>query len=686
MHLLRDAITAGHLSLDLACDGLDEIFEHVLDCMMAADLIPAESRQGILTKLLDNEKITNSALGHSVAIPHVYTDDLEEPVIYVVRLKKAINLEAADGVTTRFFFFMLGPKNASGTHLDTLANIAALVGDDEFRYAIGKCETKEEFVSAIDEFDSRHPVPNRTESAKTPGPSKNTGLEFTGKIFGGVRGDIARRLPHYWNDFTDGFHIKCFASMLFLFFACLAPAVLFGGLMGDATGDQIGVIEMILAVAICGMVYALFSGTPLIILGGTGPMLIFTGILFLQCERWGEPFLPIYAWVGIWSSIFLLVVTMFDGSSLMRYFTRFTDEIFAALISTIFIIEAINSVIDVFRDPETTTLAEPLLAVILAFGTYSVAMSLSRLRRSDFLRPQLRQILSDFGPAIALGIMSLIAVFARDSVPQDFLKAPQEFGTTSGRPWLVDIGEVSVVARFVAIIPAIFLTVLIFLNQNIPARLVNSPDHHLHKGVSYHLDLGLIGIMMAGCSVFGLPWQCAATVRSLNHVRSLATVEVQIDRSGHSHERVIHVRENRLTGFVIHLTIGIILLLMLDKLQFIPKSTLYGLFLFMGVVSMSGNQFFARASLWIRDPALYPSTHYMRRVPQSVIHIFTAFQAVCLGILWIVKASALGILFPVFIALLVPVRMLAGKYFSDQHLQALDSQEAPEDETTHYSG
>ena len=76
----------------------------------------------------------------------------------------------------------------------------------------------------------------------------------------------------------------------------------------------------------------------------------------------------------------------------------------------------------------------------------------------------------------------------------------------------------------------------------------------------------------------------------------------------------------------------------------------------------------------------------MRRVPQSVIHIFTAFQAVCLAILWIVKASAVGILFPVFIALLVPVRMLAGKYFSDQHLQALDSQEAPEDETTHYSG
>nr|MBC8437551.1 HCO3- transporter [Planctomycetota bacterium] len=490
----------------------------------------------------------------------------------------------------------------------------------------------------------------------------------------------------YRSDFTDGLHIKCLASILFLFFACLAPAVLFGGLMGDATGNQIGVIEMILAAAGCGVVYALFSGTPLVILGGTGPLLIFTGILYIQCEQLEIDFLSTYAWVGIWSSILLVLTSMFDGCSLMRYFTRFTDEIFAALISCIFITEAIKSVVAVFHDPETTTIAEPLLAVVLAFGTYSVAMYLSRLRRSDYLRGQIRQILSDFGPAIALGIMSLIAVFAKDAVTQDFLSAPLEFGTTSGRAWTVDLWAAPNWVKATAIIPALLVSVLIFLNQNIPARLVNSADHHLHKGVAYHLDLALIGIMMAVCSVFGLPWQCAATVRSLNHVRSLATTEETVDSNNHSHERIIHVRENRLTGVVIHLTIGLMLFLLLDKLHYIPKSTLYGLFLFMGVVSISGNQFFARISLWIRDPALYPTTHYLRRVPRSVIHLFTAFQALCLVVLWIVKVSALGILFPLFIAILVPMRMLAGRFIEEEQLQVLDAQEAPEDESTHHTG
>ena len=69
------------------------------------------------------------------------------------------------------------------------------------------------------------------------------------------------------------------------------------------------------------------------------------------------------------------------------------------------------------------------------------------------------------------------------------------------------------------------VTVLVFLDQNITARLVNSPDNNLQKGESYHLDLGVVGLLVGACSVFGLPWLVAATVRSLNHVRSLATTE-----------------------------------------------------------------------------------------------------------------------------------------------------------------
>jgi hypothetical protein len=42
-------------------------------------------------------------------------------------------------------------------------------------------------------------------------------------------------------------------------------------------------------------------------------------------------------------------------------------------------------------------------------------------------------------------------------------------------------------ARFYAIIPAIMAATLVFLDQNITVRLVNSPRHKLKKGYGFHL-------------------------------------------------------------------------------------------------------------------------------------------------------------------------------------------------------
>jgi hypothetical protein len=235
-----------------------------------------------------------------------------------------------------------------------------------------------------------------------------------------------------------------------------------------------------------------------------------------------------------------------------------------------------------------------------------------------------------------------------------------------------------------SIVPAILCSILVYLDQNITARLVNSRDNNLQKGESYHLDLGVVGVLIAVCSAFGLPWLVAATVRSLNHVRSLASTEEVIDRGGTAHTHILHVRENRITGISIHLLVGLSLLL-LPWFKYIPMAVLFGLFLYMGVVSMKGNQFFERLSLWLTDPALYPATHYVRRVPWRTIHLFTVIQLLCLVVLWTVKASAWGILFPVFIAILVPIRFALGYFINSKHIEILDAEENPEEEEETWS-
>jgi len=216
--------------------------------------------------------------------------------------------------------------------------------------------------------------------------------------------------------------------------------------------------------------------------------------------------------------------------------------------------------------------------------------------------------------------------------------------------------------------------------------LVNSPQNKLQHGDAYHLDLTIVGALIGGCSLFGFPWLVAATVRSLAHIRALADVEEVVSPQGTSREQILHVAENRVTALAIHLLIAASLFC-LPLLKLIPLATLYGIFLYMGVISLRGIQFVERLSLWTIDSALYPVTHYTRRVPIRVVHLFTLAQFACLVVLCLVNihpSEAVRILFPIFIALLVPVRGLLNRCFTAEHLAYLDADEVPDNEESHW--
>ena len=110
------------------------------------------------------------------------------------------------------------------------------------------------------------------------------------------------RLPLYGSDITDGLNVQCLAATLFLFFACLAPAVGFGALFSTVTHGAIGTMEMVSSTAMCGVIYALTSAQPLTIIGSTGPVLAFVATLVKLAEKLNLPFLPLHAWTGIWTA------------------------------------------------------------------------------------------------------------------------------------------------------------------------------------------------------------------------------------------------------------------------------------------------------------------------------------------------------------------------------------------------
>ncbi|EED95848.1 predicted protein [Thalassiosira pseudonana CCMP1335] len=256
--------------------------------------------------------------------------------------------------------------------------------------------------------------------------------------FKGIARDYKMRLPLYKSDITDGLNTQCLAAICFLFFACLAPAVGFGALFGTATNGAIGTMEMVSSTAMCGMIYALTSAQPLTIIGSTGPVLAFVAALAKLAEVQALPFLPLYAWTGIWTSGILLASSVTSASNLVKYLTRFTDEIFSTLISFIFVVEAVQNIGKSFTNP-ASSFTKGLMTVIVAVSTYFTANTLRGLRNTVYFTKGIRKNISNFGPTLGVVTGALIARWARLSqgaaATLPALSIPATFATTSGRPW-----------------------------------------------------------------------------------------------------------------------------------------------------------------------------------------------------------------------------------------------------------
>ncbi|WMV09440.1 hypothetical protein MTR67_002825 [Solanum verrucosum] len=147
----------------------------------------------------------------------------------------------------------------------------------------------------------------------------------------------------------------------------------------------------------------------------------------------------------------------------------------------------------------------------------------------------------------------------------------------------------------------------------------------------------------------------------------------------------VEVKEQRLSNLLQSAMVGGCVAAM-PLLKMIPTSVLWGYFGFMAIESLPGNQFWERILLLFTAPSrrykVIEECHavFIETVPYKTVAFFTIFQSIylliCFGITWVPIA---GVLFPLMIMLLVPVRQyLLPRFFKGAHLQELDAAEYEE--------
>ncbi|KFR15731.1 Sodium-driven chloride bicarbonate exchanger, partial [Opisthocomus hoazin] len=106
--------------------------------------------------------------------------------------------------------------------------------------------------------------------------------------------------------------------------------------------------------------------------------------------------------------------------------------------------------------------------------------------------------------------------------------------------------------------------------------------------------------------------------------------------------------------------------------QFIPMPVLYGVFLYMGVSSLRGIQFFDHLKLFWMPAKHQPDFMYLRHVPLRKVHCFTVIQLTCLALLRAIKVPHAAIIFPMMVLALVFIRKVMDFCFSKRELSFLD--------------
>ncbi|XP_065304819.1 band 3 anion transport protein-like isoform X2 [Dermacentor albipictus] len=698
-------------------------------------------------------------------------DFLEQPTIAFVRLAQGQvmpNLMEVP-IPVRFFFILLGPSHTDDLDYHEVGrSISTLMSNTAFHTAAYKAEDRRDLLRAMNEFlddsvvlppgdwDRKSLLPvddlkkkyedirKRKMQTKKPAPPvedkapQYEPLKRSGRLFGGLCSDIKNRYPWYLSDFKDALDGQCLATAIFIYFAALSGAVTFGGLLGDKTNNLIGVSETLVATCATGIIFALFSGQPLVIIGVTGPVLLFDELLYSFCQENDVEFLAIRVWIGMWIAILATLVVAFEGSALVRFFTRFTQEIFASLISLLYIYESFYKLYLIFvthpllkasdycdSSPEaylpnnisagnwtdmsaanwtdvsaanwtdvfaanwsgklypefeiierTRQPNTALLSLILMFSTFFLADFLRKFRNSSFLGRNARRALGDFGIPIAIIAIVTLDFFVPNTYSQK-LKVPNGLSTSiEGRGWFVS--PISSTQPFIwwHIFVAALGAVLVFILMFLEIEICELILSKKERKLQKGSGFHLDLLLICYMEL-----GCAIIgapwmcAATVRSVSHLASLTVMSRTHAPGESpHIIGVKEQRVTNLIVALLVGLSVF-MSPLLREVPVAVLFGVFLYMGITSMIGIQLFERIILFFKPTKHFPGVPYAQKVKATKMHLYTLLQVVCLIVLWAVKSSSLALAFPFVLLLMIPLRLQLKYIFTEKELQCLDGED-----------
>lgn len=517
----------------------------------------------------------------------------------------------------------------------------------------------------------------------------------------GIYRDIKGRLPYYVSDWKDGLNYRVIPSTVYMYFTNLLPAIAFAQDMFDKTHNAYGVNEVLMASAMGGIIFGLFAGQPLCIVGVTGPIAIFNYTVYDIIKNRDTPYFPFMACICLWSMGMHWFLAIFNFSNGLKWVTRYSCDAFGLFISIVYLQKGIQICTRQFAEVGDASgyLSIIVGMCIMIFGCATVLIG----NHSTFFKGWIRGIFADYGLPLCVVFFSGFVHFGPTLAGTTVQKLPttKAFQPTDeirnqpgGHGWFVHFWDLNVGDAFLAIPFAILLTLLFYFDHNVSSLMCQGSEFPLKKPASFHWDLFLLGITTGVAGLLGIPAPNGLIPQAPLHTTSLVVKkEVYIDGEGVTYPVNEETREmvkdspssytlltineavveQRVSNFAQGLMIlGTMSGPLLVVLGLVPQGVLSGLFWCMGLTGVFDNGIVAKIVFIFTDSKYISHENPLSRVRPRNLYLYTALELCAFAAEFGITQCIAAVGFPGVLLLFVLVSYCIPRYIPEPDMSILD--------------
>jgi hypothetical protein len=230
------------------------------------------------------------------------------------------------------------------------------------------------------------------------------------------------------------------------------------------TNNSYGVNEVLLASVLGCIVFSLFAAQPLVIVGVTGPITVFSYTVYDIVVPSGINYFAFMAWIGIWALILHWILAITNSCNGLTYVTRFSCDIFGFYVALIYLQKGIQVLT---RQWAATTPAAPYLQIMVSLLVLVFAYGCGIIGESRLFPRVIRKFVEDYGTPLTIIFFTGFVHFGHmKNVSLESLPVSKAFFPTTNRSWFVNPGDLSVGEVFLALPFGLLLTILFWFDHN----------------------------------------------------------------------------------------------------------------------------------------------------------------------------------------------------------------------------